>query len=203
MIRVVAFDLGGVFFMGKGLALNDAKTTEWAARLGVSPQALSRRVWDGPDIEAANIGALSAEEYAARAAARLQADAPTLLALLESLFSEPLNHELVAYARRLKDRLPLAALTNNWSFGRRLLQRQGILDLFDPIVSSAEVGLKKPDPEIYRLLLDRLALPAEAVAFVDDVEENIRAAEAFGIRGILFGDTREGIAALERLLDEP
>jgi len=76
----------------------------------------------GPDIEAANVGAVTAEEYARRCAQRLRADQTLVRELIEAAFAgEPINAALVSYARSLRSRVRLAALTNTWSFGRTLI----------------------------------------------------------------------------------
>ncbi|HEV2125674.1 MAG TPA: HAD-IA family hydrolase, partial [Chloroflexota bacterium] len=99
-------------------------------------------------------------------------------------------------------RLRIAALTNTWSFGRTLLGRRGIADLFDLVVTSAEEGVTKPDPVIYQRMLERLGItPAEAV-FVDDNYANVEAARALGMHGIQFVSTQQTIAALESLLTQ-
>jgi epoxide hydrolase-like predicted phosphatase len=75
-------------------------------------------------------------------------------------------------------------------------------ELFDLVVDSSEVGVRKPDPAIYRLALDGLGgVPPERTLFLDDYPSNIDAAEALGIRGILVeNDLRETLAALDRLI---
>jgi putative hydrolase of the HAD superfamily len=60
--------------------------------------------------------------------------------------------------------------------------------------------MRKPDPEIYALVLERLALPAEACAFVDDLEHNVDAARALGFAAVHHADTPDTIAALDALL---
>ena len=71
---------------------------------------------------------------------------------------------------------------------------------FEDIVDSAFVGMRKPDPEIYRLTLDRLGLPPEAFSFVDDIELNCDAAREVGLLAVHFRDTAKAIAELEALL---
>jgi epoxide hydrolase-like predicted phosphatase len=73
-------------------------------------------------------------------------------------------------------------------------------ELFETVVDSAFVGMRKPDPAIYELTLERLGLPAEACAFVDDVEVNCEAATALGIRAVQFVDTAQAIRDLDALL---
>jgi 2-haloacid dehalogenase len=83
--------------------------------------------------------------------------------------------------------VPLYAISN-WSAETFPSQRArfSFLDWFDDIVISGDVGVIKPDPRIFSVLLDRHGVsPAEAV-FVDDVERNALAASQLGIRGIHF-----------------
>ena len=77
-------------------------------------------------------------------------------------------------------------------------------ELFDDVVDSCEVGMRKPDPRIYELALDRLGVGAHEAVFVDDAPGNVRAAVAVGLAGVLFGPRREDVPAalaeLDRLL---
>src|SRR2546426_550801 len=68
----------------------------------------------------------------------------------------------------------------------RLTNVVGVVDLFDDIVCSAEVGLAKPEPAIYALACDRLGVPPGACVFVDDHEANVDAATGAGLRAILY-----------------
>ena len=58
--------------------------------------------------------------------------------------------------------------------------------------------MRKPEPEIYAITLERLGLPAEACAFVDDLEHNVQAARELGMRGIVLPRHRQAIAELRR-----
>ena len=98
----------------------------------------------------------------------------------------------------------MATLSNSWSDGRReCTRRLGLDGLVDLMVFSAEEGVAKPDPEIYRRTLDRLGVsPAEAV-FIDDRPENVAAAQSLGIHALYSADPdhllREAPAFLARL----
>ena len=83
-----------------------------------------------------------------------------------------------------------ALLTNNIAEGRGLYGKLLPLDeLFDVVVDSSEVGVRKPDPRIYRHTLELLgAAEPGRVAFLDDYPGNVLAAEAVGIIGILVDD---------------
>jgi putative hydrolase of the HAD superfamily len=73
-------------------------------------------------------------------------------------------------------------------------------DLVEVVVDSAFVGTRKPEPEIYALTLERLVLPGDACAFVDDLEHNVTAARDAGMHGIVYRDTAQAIAELQALL---
>jgi putative hydrolase of the HAD superfamily len=115
------------------------------------------------------------------------------------------NEELFAYYRELRDAgVRLALLTNNvreWEEQWRALLP--IDDMFEVVVDSAFVGMRKPEPGIYALTLERLGLPAEACVFVDDLEINVAAAREAGMTGIVHRDTAETIGALRAQFSEP
>jgi epoxide hydrolase-like predicted phosphatase len=90
-------------------------------------------------------------------------------------------------------------LSNSW---RAEDYPAGLLEeLFDAAVISGEVGLRKPDPAIYTLAAERLELPPEAIAFVDDLPGNLKPARALGMTTIAHrGDAAETLGALESAL---
>ncbi|WP_395104549.1 HAD family hydrolase [Actinomadura sp. SCN-SB] len=77
--------------------------------------------------------------------------------------------------------LRTALLSNSWGND---YPRDLFADLFDAVVISAEVGMRKPDERIFRHALDLVGLPAEQCVFIDDIEHNIAAARALGMRAI-------------------
>jgi putative hydrolase of the HAD superfamily len=88
-------------------------------------------------------------------------------------------------------------ISNSWGLG---IYDRAPIDLFDAAVISGEVGLHKPQPEIYLLACERLGVePADAV-FVDDLRENVAGAESIGMTGLLHRDSGATVAALEGLL---
>lgn len=98
-----------------------------------------------------------------------------------------LIHENVALIRALRPPYRTAILSNaDLSLRARLQDDLGIDGLFDAIICSAEVGMAKPDLAVYRLTAERLGLPPEACLFVDDYEPNVKAAEAAGMRAVLY-----------------
>lgn len=77
----------------------------------------------------------------------------------------------------------------------------GLESLFDAVVISGEVGVRKPHPAIFELAAGRLDMDPHACVFVDDVESHVRAAERLGITGVVHQERAETIAALESLLE--
>jgi putative hydrolase of the HAD superfamily len=76
-------------------------------------------------------------------------------------------------------------------------------EIFETVVDSAFVGLRKPDPAIYAIVLERLRLPAAACVFVDDIAVNVEAARELGFAAVRFRDTDQAIAELDALLPAP
>jgi putative hydrolase of the HAD superfamily len=96
-----------------------------------------------------------------------------------------------------------AILTNNIAEARDMWKAMLPVDeLFDVIVDSSEVGMRKPDPRIYTHVLELLGdLPPERSVFLDDYPGNVAAAESVGMIGILVEDDRDAaIARLDALL---
>jgi epoxide hydrolase-like predicted phosphatase len=103
--------------------------------------------------------------------------------------------EAVRRARAARIRTGL--ISNSWGLG---IYDRAPTELFDASVISGEVGLHKPQPEIFELACERLGVkPAESV-FVDDLRENCVGAEAVGMTAVLHRSSAETIARLEDLL---
>jgi putative hydrolase of the HAD superfamily len=113
------------------------------------------------------------------------------------------NHELFDHYRELRrdHGLRFALCTNNVREWEPLWRPKLPIDeLFEVVVDSAFVGTRKPEPEIYAITLERLELPADACAFVDDLEVNVDAAREAGMHGIVYRDNATAIAELASLL---
>jgi putative hydrolase of the HAD superfamily len=112
------------------------------------------------------------------------------------------NDALFAYYRELHERgVRLAMLTNNVREWEPLWRSKLPIDeIFETVVDSGFVGLRKPDPAIYAIVLERLGLPAEACAFVDDVAANVEVARGLGFAAVRFHDTDQAIAELRTLI---
>jgi putative hydrolase of the HAD superfamily len=86
----------------------------------------------------------------------------------------------------------VSILTNNvveWSEWRSVVP----IENFEDVVDSCEVGIRKPDPEIFQLACRRLLLPADSCLFLDDHPGNVDAARTFGLHAVLVTDDYEAL----------
>jgi epoxide hydrolase-like predicted phosphatase len=112
----------------------------------------------------------------------------------------PVVHEI----RRLRDEgIPVALLTNNVKeFGDAWRASFPVDELFEIVVDSSEVGMRKPDPRIYELTCARAGTRPEEAVFLDDNADNVAAARELGIETVHVGrDPRTTIAELQAILD--
>ena len=97
----------------------------------------------------------------------------------------------------------MALLTNNVREWEPLWRTMLPVDeIFELVVDSAFVGMRKPDHEIYELTLERLeGIPAEACLFVDDIEVNCEAARAVGMAAVHYREPNQAIAEVRAAVE--
>ncbi|MBS0629127.1 MAG: HAD family phosphatase [Verrucomicrobia bacterium] len=101
----------------------------------------------------------------------------------------------------LKSRgIRVALLTNTTKLRSDFYYREGFYRPFDPVILSWQYNVRKPDPKIYEILLERLDLPAKECIFIDNREENVVGAKKLGIHTILFQSAPQLRRELERYL---
>jgi putative hydrolase of the HAD superfamily len=106
--------------------------------------------------------------------------------------------------RELKDRgLRLGLLTNNVKeFGEHWRTMFPLEELFEEVVDSSHVGMRKPERGIYELTCSRMGVVPTETVFIDDNADNIAAARAYGMEAVHFGeDPWEAIAELDAILE--
>lgn len=203
-VRGVLFDYGGV------LTTPTRRSIEaWTQREGIDPKSfsavlkawLSRTAPEGNPLHQLETGELSPGEFNAaltpllrRADGAPVAEADHLGGIFATMEVEP---RMIALVDELRSHgTPLALVSNSW--GNHYAPE--VLALFDVVVISSEVGLRKPQPEIYTLALARLGVAAPDAVLVDDGAPNLEAAERLGLTGVLHTDPAMTIEALAGLV---
>ena len=146
-------------------------------------------------------GELSEEEFSAGFGLLLGIPPERHEGLVDRLFAgmEPEEPMLEALRRARRAGLKTGMISNSWGRGR--YDRSLFGELFDGVVISGEVGLHKPQPQIFELGAERVALPPSACVFVDDLRENCEGAEAVGMVAVLHRDVDQTLGRLEELLE--
>ena len=201
--RAVIFDLGGVVLQSPLRII-----LRFERERGLPEGTVGRVIVSGgPDGTWAQLerGEISLEQFyqaldADAAAAGTPFSAAELLGAFDQMAT--VRPEMIDVIRGLRARdLKTAALTNNWVSRNQWYRLMGELQAeFDVFVESCKVGLRKPDPRIYELVLDELGVPAPDSIFLDDLGTNLKPARAMGMATIKVEDPNEALAELERLL---
>lgn len=123
---------------------------------------------------------------------------------LKSIWSDLLtrsvkvNEEVLGIARALARQHRVGVLSNVIKDHALALHQRKIYDGFDPVIMSCRVGLRKPDPAIFRLASREAGVWLRQCLFIDDLEENCQAARALGMKTHLFRDAAGLRADLQR-----
>jgi putative hydrolase of the HAD superfamily len=149
------------------------------------------------DLRLLETGEIEPAEFERRFGARL--GVAETEGLIERMFAAvgP-DEDVIAAVRSARDAgIRTGLISNSW--GTSIYDPDALEGLFDEIVISGDVGLHKPQPEIYQLAADRLGVAPEECVFVDDLRENVRGAEEVGMTAVLHRDTAVTVARLEEL----
>ena len=119
------------------------------------------------------------------------------------LLSGDLRPEMVEALRRVKTRFKTGCITNNLpanaigSLGGRSLYVAEVMALFDHVIESARIGLRKPDPRIYQMMVEALGVDPEACVYLDDLGVNLKPAREMGMTTIKVISAAQAIGELE------
>jgi putative hydrolase of the HAD superfamily len=201
-VDAVLFDFGGVLTSSPFSAIK-----AWAVEHGHEPESLLRMFighaheTDHP-FHRAERGELSAHDMFTEIsveAAKVGIDPAGFAAGL----SMTTRHDVIEYIKGLRaDGIALALVTNNFAeMSGHWRTMAPVDDLFDLVVESSAEGVRKPTAAIYELTLERLGIPANRAAFLDDLDDNIIGSQAVGIHSILVADDyQQALTQLDALL---
>jgi putative hydrolase of the HAD superfamily len=191
-------DFGGVLTSDIWTSFGD-----FCAERGLDPAAAKQLFRENPDalaeLRALETGEADPAEFERRFAELLGTEPEGLVdGLFAGLRPEEAMIEAVRQARAAG--IPTCLVSNSWVMDH---YTDEIRALFDAVVISAEVGLHKPQPEIFLLAAERLNVEPKQCVFVDDLRENCEGAEAVGMRAVLHRHPDQTIERLQELLGVP
>jgi putative hydrolase of the HAD superfamily len=173
---------------------------------GLDPQTVKRAFREDPEalglLRELERGDIAVEEFEPRFGERIGVSDTD--GLVGRLFGGvgPDERMVEAVRRARAGGVHTGLISNSW--GEGLSYDTSMLDeLFDGIVISGDVGMHKPEPEIFLLGAERIGVPAAECAFVDDLRENCAGAEAVGMTAILHRGAGSTLPRLEELLGMP
>ncbi len=196
-IRNVFIDFGGVIMRTE----DKGPRARQAERLGMTTRDLEKIVFESESSQRASTGEIPEESHWQAVAEALGVSRQEAGEITAEFFSgDRADTILLDFLRSLHPERKVGLISNAWSGLRTFIAGQKFDDVFDEMIISAEVGLMKPDPRIYRLALEKLgALPEESV-FLDDVLVNVEAARSVGMSGIHFTQPEKALEELKQLL---
>jgi epoxide hydrolase-like predicted phosphatase len=198
--QAVAFDMGGVLTHTSFGGLEG-----YAAELGLPAGLLTGYFRGHPKMALLETAQISSREFFKFVCIDTEQRTGIRLNIRElaaaAASGEELNPEMLGLVGEVHRQCVTALLTNN--VAEAAWRATFPFDLFDVVIDSSQVGVRKPDRRIYQELIRRVELPAEAVTFIDDLPENLPPAACLGIRTVLFTDADElrrvlgGLGALD------
>ena len=196
-------DFGGVLTssvmdsFGKWCEEHRVEFNELISALTGSPEGIL-----GSPLHLIEVGEIDEAEFSKRLSAVLdKPERPVPIEDLKgSLFSEvrpdPVMVDVIARLRR--EGVATCLLSNSWGTGSDY-PHEVLSELFDEMIFSGEVGLRKPDPEIYLMAASKIDKDPSGCVFIDDLKVNVKAAEALGMAGIHHVSTEKSVGELKGL----
>jgi epoxide hydrolase-like predicted phosphatase len=197
VIRAVFFDFGGVIMRTEF----QSPRQKLAERFNMDYDEMDRAVFGSDSARRASLGEITEDAHWAAVLKRFKQPASQMQAFRNNFFGgDVIDHNLVEYIRSLHGKFHTGLISNAWSGLREFITREKLIDLFDTVTISAEVGAVKPSAKIYEVALDQAMVGAGEAVFVDDTPVNIEACEKVGMKGILFNGPEKSLSRLNQLL---
>jgi putative hydrolase of the HAD superfamily len=196
-IRAVFFDLGGVIVRTE----YQAPREQLAERLGMEYDDLDRIVFNSETGQQASTGAITSDQHWEAIMKRLKRPLDEMPSIRQEFFAgDIIDRDILNFLRSLRITHKTGLISNAWSDLRDYMMREKMIDAFDHIVISAEVGVAKPEPGIFQIALKQAGVSPDEAVFVDDFYVNIEGCEKVGIKGIHFKDAESALQQLKQIL---
>lgn len=185
MIKAVIFDMGGVLLRTFDLAPREAL----GQRYGVTLQQLFEIIFASESSQQAERGEKSDADHWTWALDQLGVLPEDRADFIRQWWAgDQMDYDLLEFINSLRPAVRTGLLSNAWLGTRaNITKHWGSLEpYFDVVIFSAEAGMRKPAPEFFHWLLEKLGAKPEETIFVDDFGENIQAAQRLGLRTVKF-----------------
>ena len=198
-LRAIFFDLGGVILRTE----YQAPRERLAERLNMTYEDISKIVFEAETARKASIGGISVEEHWLAVTRKLRLPDSEAESIRTEFFAgDVIDRDLLDFIRSLRPHYKTGVISNAWSDLRDYIVKHQFDDAFDMLIISAEIGMMKPQPEVYQLALKQAQVEANEAAFIDDTPRNVEAANALGMHGIVFRDPAQVKENLTALLNQ-
>lgn len=199
LIKSVVIDFGGVLLR----TLDRSYRQKWEQRLGLSDGKLNELVFKSAAASMSTIGQASQGEVWKAVQDTLSLNAKELEQLkIDFWEGDFFDTTLMGYVKSLRPKFRTAILSNAWMGARELFKNiYNIIEgeTVDKIIISCEVGIAKPDSDIYRYTAKQMDVQLGEILFIDDFKENIDSASKLGMKTHLFSIPEEAIELLNSL----
>ncbi|MDD2921076.1 MAG: HAD family phosphatase [Anaerolineales bacterium] len=199
-IRAVFFDFGGVILRTE----YQAPRQKLAERFNMDYDDIDQAVFASESSKRASLGEISEEAHWLEVLKKLKQPASELQAFQDAFFGgDVIDRKLILFIRELREKnIHTGLISNAWSGLREYMTKEKVIDAFDSLAISSEIGAVKPQTKIYKHALQQANVNAEESVFVDDFAVNIEACEKLGMKGVLFKDPQKGMRDLKRFLKD-
>lgn len=183
MVQAILFDLGDTLFTPDWVALDAAMRKETGVSIIMNIEA--KRFYEDvlvgkKTIQDAIILLINQ--------AGITADPKEIASIYKKNYEKysPIDKRITDLIDSLRIKIKVYALSNTNQIHKEVNESRGVFDHFDRVFLSCEIGIKKPDPNIFKLIIDFIKLKPNEVIFVDDNEKNVKNARELGILGIVY-----------------
>jgi putative hydrolase of the HAD superfamily len=193
----IVFDLGGVVFTWQ-----PDKIIKSVFKDEEEINKVRKEIFGHPDWSELDRGILSVDESVERSALRTKLSRQDISKLMHQVpyFLTPISDtfKLIYFVKKSNNKIFVLSNMHSASI-EHLEKKYSILDIFNGKVISCKINMVKPEPEIYKYLLDKYQLIANETVFIDDTDKNLTAASMFGMKTIKFADPHQCKCELKQL----
>lgn len=205
-IKAIIFDVGGVLALGKNsIEISNKNSSNRGIHEYIAKKLkISLDQWID-SIDTTYAGAIEGKISRSKAISIISKNVKTTPEKLEKIILKSYkknfkhNNKLYRLAFRLKRKgYKIGILSDQWYLSKEALIPTRKIKKFDSVIISCDVGLRKPDIKIYKLLIKNIKLKPEEILFIDNQGWNIEPAKKLGIKTILYKDNKQLIGELKK-----